>query len=109
LTISIKYYIIWFNGGDVKMILSEKEFKELCKKMGKTPKVIQNKQKIEDFDSLAEQNFYNLYILNRLKTGEIADCKLHNEFTIVDEIKEYNLRKKVFKPDFFIAILKREC
>lgn len=92
------------------MYLSEKEFKNLCKKLNIKPSDFDDKKhkknsksKDEIFDSLAEKNFYYYYVQNHLKNGNIVKCELHNEFCIVDAIPEYKLRKKVFKPDFLLT------
>ena len=85
------------------MFISEKDYKKLCTKMGIKNKDIPKKTK-KIFDSLAEENFYYLYIVERLSSGFIQQCEIHNEFTVLNEIKEYKLRKKVFKPDFYIVL-----
>lgn len=90
------------------MYLSEKEFKDLCKKLKIKPSQInketkKHKNKNDDFDSLAERNFFSYYLSKYIKNGFIIDFELHNEFVILDGIPEYKLRKKVFKPDFKIT------
>lgn len=85
------------------MYLNEKDFKHLCNKLNISPKKSKGKSTIKkQFDSVAEENFYNFFVLKNIKSGLIINCELHNEYTIVDAIPEYKLRKKVFKPDFFI-------
>lgn len=88
------------------MIVSEKEFKDICKRMGIDPKKYTEKTKKKnnhgEFDSLAEENFYNLYIQKNMKNGNIVECLLHEEFEILPAISEYKLRSKKFKPDFII-------
>lgn len=97
------------------MYLSEKEFKDLCKKLNIKPSDLDNKKnkkipkaKDDEFDSLAEKNFYYYYVQKFLQNGFITKCELHNEFCIIDAIPEYKLRKKVFKPDFLITTQKGE-
>ena len=92
------------------MYLSEKEFKNLCKKMNIKPSDLEKKRtkkipktKDNEFDSLAEQNFFYHYIQKYIQNGFITNCEIHNEFCIIDAIPEYKLRKKVFKPDFLIT------
>lgn len=90
------------------MIVSEKEFKEICKRIGVDPKkytkkpIKKNDDKSE-FDSLAEENFYNLYVKKNILNGNIKECFLHKEFEILPAIEEYKLRKKKFKPDFILV------
>ena len=98
--------------GVVFMYLSEKEFKKLCKKLNIDSKEIikkYNSRKSEsEFDSLAEENFYNFYLYQYIKNGFITEYSLHNEFVVLDAIPEYKLRKKVFKPDFLITTKNKE-
>ena len=98
--------------GVVFMYLSEKEFKKLCKKLNINSKEIEKKstsrKNINEFDSLAEENFYNLYLYRYIKNGFVTKYSLHSEFIVLDAIPEYKLRKKVFKPDFFITTAKGE-
>ncbi len=87
------------------MYLNEKDFKHLCDKLNidcKNKKKKAQRTKQKEFDSIAEENFYNFFVLKHIKSGFITNCELHNKYTIVDAIPEYKLREKVFKPDFFI-------
>lgn len=84
------------------MIISEKEYKEMCKKLNIKP--AQKTSHNSEFDSLAEQNFYYFYLVDRIKSGEIIDCQLHSSFKLLDAIPQYKLREKVFKPDFTITL-----
>ena len=63
--------------GVVFMYLSEKEFKKLCKKLNIDSKEIikkSNSRKSEsEFDSLAEENFYNFYLYQYIKNGFITE------------------------------------
>lgn len=91
--------------GGFNMQMTEKEFHALCKKLNKSPSDFTPKNKTQrqdKFDSLAEKNFFLFYIEKHLSLGNIKEVKLHNEFTIVDAIPEYNLKKRIFKPDFIV-------
>lgn len=96
------------------MYLSEKEFKDLCKKLNIKPSQIDKGKKRtkntvkDEFDSLAEKNFFFYYLEQYIKNGFVVEYELHNEFVILDCIPEYKLRKKVFKPDFLITTQKGE-
>jgi hypothetical protein len=85
------------------MYLSQKEYKELCKKIGK-PLATEKAQKENIFDSLAEQNFYFLYVVEKMKSGEILKCEVHNKFVLLEDVPRYKLKKKVFKPDFMLTL-----
>lgn len=89
------------------MRMTEKEYKEFCKKKNIpyispkfTPKKVQNH--LNGFDSLAEENFYKYYVLPRLSSGEIAECKLHPHFTILKSLPQYGLKARTYTPDFFL-------
>ena len=92
------------------MYLSEKEFKDMCKKMNIDPKKYTqpNKKKKpsksfkDDFDSLAESNFFHYFLQKQINSGFVTEYKLHTEYVIVDAIPEYRLKAKKFKPDFYI-------
>ena len=96
---------------DTLMIMSEKEFNNLCKKLNipkdKLKKKTTKKANCE-FDSLAEKNFYDYYVTRYLKNKFITKLELHNQFVIVDAVPEYKLKSKVFNPDFIITTAKGE-
>lgn len=93
------------------MIMNEKDFNNLCKKLNISKSEIKqktSKNKNSEFDSLAEKNFYNFYLSKYVKNHFITELKLHTQFIIVDEIPEYKLKNKVFKPDFIVTTKKGE-
>lgn len=96
------------------MRMSEAELKELLKankalKCSDIPAKKATKTKSarpSQFDSLAEEMFYNDYIYPLILTKEIKSIELHREFVILEEL-EYSgqkLKSKKYTPDFLIYL-----
>ncbi len=56
----------------------------------------------KEFDSLAEEKYYNEYLFPLLLIKEIESIELHIKFTLVEEIPEYKIKKIVYTPDFIL-------
>lgn len=95
------------------MRLTEKEYQNLCKKNHLTyippsnQKTHSNKKiakhKKQDFDSLAEENYFRFYVKPKLNSGEFVSCDIHKKFVILNAIPEYHFGERVYTPDFFIT------
>lgn len=107
------------------MRLTEKEYEELCRKRNlkyippknKTlsnsilPQTTKDAPKSKkkgntkhsDFDSLAEENYYNFYIKPKLMSGEFLSCEIHKKFIILNAIPEYHFGNREYTPDFYIT------
>lgn len=91
------------------MYLSEKEYKKLLKNNPKlSSKETKKTKKINDFDSLAEENFYCLYLKKYIDKGFIIECNVHNSFVILEALPQYKLKNKKFTPDFIIKTKNNE-
>lgn len=73
---------------------SEKQAKSKPKSSSILPK--------KEFDSYAEEKYYNEYLFPLILIKEIESVELHKTFTLIEAIPEYKIKEIVYTPDFII-------
>lgn len=90
------------------MRISAKEAAKLSPKLAaqvKASGAIDGKKEKSDFDSKAEQHYYERVVVPLLLAKEVTSCELHKEFEVIPALDfgGQHYRHRVFKPDFLLT------
>lgn len=81
--------------------------KGVVKTSGVLPTAAKKKRKgrgKSEFQSLAEERYFSLYVQPLMLAKQIVSCEMHESFPIVEQVKLGNtsFRERVYTPDFVL-------